>query len=86
MAIAVVHAMRRNEPNSVHAVVESLKNTKITGNKINAEKRKSKLKNTARILTQMECLTVVLGSCLVTSTEQFVHMPTSPREYRAAFV
>ena len=77
--------MKRHDANEVKADFESLKNTKITSNKIKAKKTKAEKRKTGRILTQMECLTVLLGADLVMSTVEFIHMPTSPREYRSAF-
>ena len=62
----------------------SLHNTKIAGNKLKALKTKKRMGVTARVLTQMEALTVVEGSDLVSTTVQFIHLPTSPREYRPA--
>lgn len=85
VAIVIVGPRKKNDENKASATVESLKNTKITSNKIIAEKKKKKAKNSGRILTQMECLTVVLGAPLVTSTVEFIQQPTAPREYRAAF-
>lgn len=85
VALVVVGSERRSEPGYANAVVETLHNTKITSNKLRAEDKKKKTKHSGRLLTQMEALTVILGAPLVTSTETFVHIPTSPREYRAAF-
>src|SRR6056300_1126114 len=73
VAVTIIHPLKRNKRDVTEATVHSLKNTKITSNNIHATRKKKRLKNTARILTQMECLTVLLGSNLVTSTEQFVH-------------
>ena len=85
VAIVVVRPQQSEVNKYSRAEVESLHNTKITSNKILAEKKKASVRHRARILTQMECLTVILGSPLVTSTVKFVYIPTSPREYRAAF-
>ena len=78
VAVAAVRSLRRGEMNEVQAVVESLKTHK---DHVKQDKKKSKHRKTARILTQMECLTVVLGADLVTSTVSFIKLPTAPREY-----
>ena len=85
VARAILKVQRRNEPEVAPAIVESLNNTKITSNKIHQEKKRGKLNDCGRILTQMESLTVLLGGDLVTSTVEFIQIPTSPREYRPAF-
>lgn len=70
---------------NVNGEYTALHNTKITSWKRLAEKTKNKTRHGhGRALTQMECLTVIQGDSLVTSTIQFIRMPTCAREYRAA--
>jgi predicted GIY-YIG superfamily endonuclease len=84
VAIVVLKPQQKHDPGVAHATYESLGNTKITSNKIRANSKKETIGTHGRALTQMECLTVIEGSDLVTSTEAFIHVPTSPREYRPA--
>jgi predicted GIY-YIG superfamily endonuclease len=84
VAIVLLKPQQKHNPGVAPATYESLRNTKITSNKIRANKKKESIGTHGRALTQMECLTVIEGSDLVTSTESFIHVPTSPREYRPA--
>ena len=86
--LARVHLIppRKEDPTHAKAVIERLHNTKITSNKILAQKTRLKSVSYGRVITQTECITVVLGDPLVTSTVEFAYVPTSPREYRSSNV
>ena len=76
----------KHDPNVIRAEHESLHNTKIASVKAyNKKKMKEKKKPppVGRPVTQMEALTVIQGDSLVTSTRQFLRVPTCAREYRA---
>ena len=76
---------RTFDPQHARGTIEQLHNTKITSNKIMANKTRKQGANYGRAVTHTECLSVILGESLVTSTVPFVHFSTSPREYRPAF-
>lgn len=84
--VAIVNIKPQTKDNLGVAIgsLESLKNTKIAGNKIKAKGKKDRIGNYGRALTQMEALTVIFRASLVTCTHEFILIPTSPREYRPA--
>ena len=87
--VAVVHMKppTKTEPNTVHAQYESLNNTKIKSvKKYHSERLAVKRGKVpmGRPVTQMEALTVINAEPLVRSTREFIHLPTCPREFRAA--
>jgi predicted GIY-YIG superfamily endonuclease len=88
VAIVLFKGPETNEPNTFRAKYQSLNNTKINSVKYANEKTNKKgsgeKKVTGRPLTQMECLTIINGTPLVTSTIEFIHIPTCAREYRSA--
>ena len=87
VALVHLHPPDSNNPNIINGQYESLNNTKIKSIK---NYHKNRLANrrtqvpTGRPITQMEALTVINAEPLVQSSIEFIHLPTSPREYRAA--
>ena len=76
----------KHDPNVIRAEQESLHNTKISSVRLHnkqKQKQKKKLPPMGRPVTQMEALTVIQGGSLVTSTREFLRVPTCAREYRA---
>ena len=75
------------EPNKIHGQYESLNKTKNKSVKRYPHARLAKKKGKVPIgrpVTQMEALTVINAEPLVRSTREFIHLPTCPREFRAA--
>ena len=97
---SVVHVKgpTKYSPAEFRAVHESLGNTKIASVKHYHERKDTQDKNTTakkgkkqhykppvgRPVTQMEALTVIQGDTLVSSTCEFIFVPTCPQEFWAA--
>ena len=89
VAIVLFKPPSSNDPKTIRAEHHSLNNTKISSVRhFQNKKRKIMTKNnklpSGRPITHMETLTVIQGIPLVKSNRFFIHMPTMPREYRAA--
>ena len=87
--VAIVHMKppTKTEPDIIHGQYESLNNTKIKSVKRYHNERLAARKGKVpmgRPVTQMEALTVINAEPLVRSTREFIHLPTCPREFRAA--
>jgi predicted GIY-YIG superfamily endonuclease len=87
--VAIVHMKppTSTEPNTIHGQYESLNNTKIKSVKKYHDERLAAKRGKVpmgRPVTQMEALTVINAEPLVSSTREFIHLSTCPREFRAA--
>jgi hypothetical protein len=87
--VAIVHMKppTSTEPNTIHGQYELLNNTKIKSVKRYHNERLAAKRGKVpmgRPVTQMEALTVINAEPLVRSTREFIHLPTCPREFRAA--
>jgi len=86
VARGLVKPPGRDSESAAKIVMEQLHKTKISSNKILAEKTKKRGVNYGRFITHTECISVLLGDDLVQSSVHFKHYSTCPREYRPALV